>query len=187
MSSPIEIKGFKKRYRKTMVEIPSLRLEGRLIVLLGANGSGKTTLLKAMAGLLRYEGRITNTEQAIYVGTDTHIPSTFTVEEYCRFLATMTKDAPESLLRKLVRVFSLEGEMKKSLGELSQGNRQKVNLVQGLSAKKGPHLIDEPFSGLDKAARRALIDHLAQRTGRIIVATHELSFLARVPSRRYRL
>lgn len=187
MSCSIEVKGFKKRYRKTVVEIDDLRMEGRLSLLLGENGSGKTTLLKAMAGLLRHEGRITNTEGAVYVGSDPAFPSAFTVAEYFRFLSSLSGNVSEERIQGYLETFSLADETHKSMAELSKGNRQKVNLVQGFLEEKNLHLLDEPLSGLDKKARRALADHLSAREGRIVVATHELSFLARLSARRYRL
>ncbi len=187
MSRSIEIKGFKKRYRQAVVKMDEMRIEGRLSLLLGGNGAGKTTLLKAMAGLIRYEGRITNAESAVYVGSDPSFPSALSVAEYFRFLSSLAGDHDEERMRRLLGAFSLSDESHKSLAELSRGNRQKVNLVQAFLAKKELCLLDEPLSGLDKQARRVLADHLSQSRGRFIVATHELSFLAGLPSRRYRL
>ena len=57
----LEICGVSKRYGKVMANdnISFSVGPGEIAVLAGPNGAGKSTLIKSVAGLLRYEGRIT--------------------------------------------------------------------------------------------------------------------------------
>src|SRR6478752_6607433 len=65
----------------------------------------------------------------------------------------------------------------------SRGLRQKAAITLACVRPFQVWLVDEPFVGLDESGKKALItlfDEAAARGATLIVATHELSFVARV-------
>jgi len=78
--------------------------------------------------------------------------------------------------RALVRV-GLEGQAGETFGELSGGQRQRVLVARALVQDARVLLMDEPFTGLDRAASErleALIADLAAEGRGIVIATHDL-------------
>ena len=55
----IKILNLKKKYHDQIIlDVPSAKLEEKLIWLKGINGSGKTTLLKIAGGIIPFEGEV---------------------------------------------------------------------------------------------------------------------------------
>ncbi|MCL7988053.1 ATP-binding cassette domain-containing protein [Sphingobacterium sp. lm-10] len=75
-----------------------------------------------------------------------------------------------------VQVLGLEGQMDSQLIELSSGEHKKLQLVKALWRKPQLLIIDEPYTGLDKASRIALnkcIDELADTGVHLILLTND--------------
>lgn len=125
-------------------------------LLLARNGRGKTTLLKTIARILpALNGSVSSSGTIQFVDEDLRFDSEM-----------LPKQIFAALFKKPQRQFALEMAEKieldvdKPYGKLSKGNRQKVGLIVAESRTKcpGSHilLLDEPFSGLDFAAREAV-------------------------------
>ncbi|MDF1823935.1 MAG: ATP-binding cassette domain-containing protein [Verrucomicrobiales bacterium] len=133
-----------------------INLEPGRHLLLARNGRGKTTLLKSVAGIIpTLSGKISSTGTIQFVDED------------LRFDGEMTaKQIIKALFKKPQRQFAfemaekIELDIEKPYGKLSKGNRQKVGLIvaETRTQCRGNHilLLDEPFSGLDFAAREAV-------------------------------
>lgn len=82
----------------------------------------------------------------------------------------------------LGRSFALEDRLGELPATLSRGLRQKTSLVLGFVRPSSLLLIDEPFVGLDRPGRDALldlIDSAAEDGTAVVVATHQDDFLRR--------
>lgn len=133
-----------------------IRLKPGRHLLLARNGRGKTTLLKTIARIIpALEGQVGSCGTIQFVDED------------LRFDPEMKpRQIFAALFKKPHRLFALEMaekielDVEKPYGKLSKGNRQKVGLIVAETRTQcpGTHilLLDEPFSGLDFAAREAV-------------------------------
>jgi ABC-2 type transport system ATP-binding protein len=187
---PIEVSGLKKYYGdlKAVDGISFTVKEGEVFGLLGPNGAGKTTTIEMMEGLRERDGgdlKILGLDPWKN-GYELHkkigvIPQEFTFFEkttpreainYYAHLFGVKVDADQILKEVL-----LEDMAKHSFDSLSGGQKQKTGLA--LSLVNSPELLflDEPTTGLDPNARRAIwevIRGLKARGKTIILTTHYL-------------
>ncbi|MCB0686062.1 MAG: AAA family ATPase, partial [Saprospiraceae bacterium] len=85
-----------------------------------------------------------------------------------------------SRVGELIDLFELDPELKKKMGHLSGGNRQKVNLLLGLMYDSPVIILDEPSNGLDPRSHLNLKNFLRQevKNGKqILITTHLISFV----------
>lgn len=122
-------------------------------LLLARNGRGKTTLLKTIAGIIpSLSGRITCHGLVQFVDEDLRFDGELKPRQI--FSALFKNGQRQFAMDMAARI---ELDVEKSYGKLSKGNRQKVGLIvaEARTHRNGPQvlLLDEPFSGLDFAAR----------------------------------
>ena len=187
---PIEVTSLKKHYGdlKAVDGISFTVKEGEVFGLLGPNGAGKTTCIEIMEGLRERDGG-----EVKVLGLDPWkngyqlhqkigvIPQDFTFFEkttpreaiiYYADLFNVKVD-PDEILREVL----LEDSAKVHFDNLSGGQKQKTGLA--LSLVNSPELLflDEPTTGLDPNARRAIwevIRGLKAKGKTIILTTHYL-------------
>ena len=181
---------------------------GELVCLLGPNGAGKSTLLRTLAGL-----QPPLSGQLIIAGESL---ATLSAPERARQLSivlTDRLDAGNLTVRELVRLgrhphtgwlggLSAHDEAQvqaalvatgtaafapRPVGELSDGERQKVLLARALAQDTPVVLLDEPTAHLDlpnRVALMRLLHRLARQTGKaILLSTHELDLALQAADR----
>lgn len=165
------------------------RLE--LVVLVGHNGSGKSTLLRMIAGLLEptsgtitvdghEPGSIPARRATSYLGDDPVLYDDLSVDEHLAFIAALHEAPdPKPVADRLLERLALEGRRDDLPVRFSRGMRQKAAISIAFIRPFELLLVDEPFVGLDPAAREELRVMLAEASGSatVIVATHEMSFV----------
>jgi ABC-2 type transport system ATP-binding protein len=187
---PVEISSVKKAYGdiKAVDGVSFSVNEGEVFALLGPNGAGKTTLIEIMEGLRkRDEGDVKvlgidpwENGYALHskIGV---IPQGFTFFEkanpreaikYYADLFGVSVD-PNDILREVL----LEDSAGVLFENLSGGQKQKMGFA--LSLVNSPELLflDEPTTGLDPNARRAIcevIRGLRNKGKTVILTTHYL-------------
>jgi len=159
---------------------------GKCYVLIGENGAGKSTLLRILAGLLRpTHGTITvfgdeaPHEARARIGYMSHAPMLYdelTGQENLRYFASLYPDrnclAPAEALRQV----GLDPDLPRSLGQYSQGMRQRTSLARVLLPVPELLLLDEPFSNMDIESTRQMVELLAgfrQSSRTIVITTHQ--------------
>lgn len=168
---------------------------GQTVGFVGANGAGKTTTIRLMLGFLRPTAgsvhlmgcNMNDSRQAQSIrhqigfvpdsdGLDPILSGQRLLDE----LASLQK-APPVDRSKIVESLQLAPrDLKRPIGRLSRGTRQKINLIQGLQHRPQLLILDEPTEGLDPFAKRALFEllHKAKARGTtIFFSSHVLSEL----------
>ncbi|HUC35143.1 MAG TPA: ABC transporter ATP-binding protein [Gaiellaceae bacterium] len=168
--------GTKRVLRDLDLEVQS----GELLLVTGPNGSGKSTLLALMAGLLvPTEGEL---EVGLprgrigYLAHEALVYKELTALENLDLYGRLYH-VPErrETIGALLERFGLWGSRHQRVGSFSRGMQQRLALCRVLLHGPELLLLDEPYSGLDAAARMLVDDVLAESAGSrtLVVASHE--------------
>src|SRR5271167_4614368 len=169
-------------------------LAGTCTVILGENGAGKSTLLRLVAGLLTpTRGTVSvfsesPRQQRRRIAYMSHSPMLYdelTAMENLSYFAGLHREggcacvgSPEMALRAV----GLDPALKRPVGQYSQGMRQRASLARVLQSDPELLLLDEPFSNLDAASAKHMIELLADfrtwpvaggGTRTVILTTHQ--------------
>ena len=161
---------------KNILEDVSLTVApGAVICLMAPSGRGKTTLLRCIAGLEKPEsGEISDLPERIgYVFQEDRLCDGFSAVENVRLVTGKTLDEGE--IRRHLEELGLAGSLDQPTRELSGGMRRRVAIARAVCFGAGLLLLDEPFKGLDAAARTQTADYiLRHRKGAaILCVTHD--------------
>lgn len=159
---------------KRVLDDFSLTLSERgVTVLSGPSGCGKTTLLRCLAGLERpRSGSIQAPpphKTAVLFQEDRLFPWR-TVEQHLRDVL------PQSRWREVPRwlaLAGLSGEEGSLPASLSGGMRRRLALVRALALGGQLYLLDEPFTGVDPARVRHLMEALRSLDAPVLLSSHE--------------
>jgi len=159
---------------------------GGIVGVIGANGAGKTTLFKMMVGLESpTEGalEVGSTVQFAYVdqSRDNLDPEATVFDEISGGQEHMVVGNREIHARAYVASFGFKGsDQQKKVGEISGGERNRVQLAKVLRTGGNVLLLDEPTNDLDVDTLRALEDGLEGFPGCVVVISHDRWFLDRI-------
>ncbi len=187
MASGVELESVSKLYG-TFVALRkvSLRIEsGQCCVLLGENGAGKSTLLSLIAGLIRpTHGSVRIFGEKPHdarerIGYMSHAPmlyEEFSGAENLRYFVALYRERDCMMPEAALAAVGLDASLKRPVGQYSQGMRQRASLARALLAKPDLLLLDEPFSNMDAASAKQMLDLLARLRAQgktIILTTHQ--------------
>lgn len=189
-----------------VVEDISLSLPcGRLVCLLGPNGAGKSTLLRTLcgfqppiAGTVTISGSDITTMSAAEVArlvsvvlTDRPLTPSLTAAEmvgmgrapYTGFWGRLSDDDRRLVLEAMTTV-GIAPLATRRMGQLSDGERQKVLIAKALAQHTPVIVLDEPTAFLDypsKVAVMKTLARLAHDEGKtILMSTHDLELAAQL-------
>jgi ABC-2 type transport system ATP-binding protein len=184
--------GLAKSYgdRRALREVTFSAAPGELLAIIGPNGAGKTTLLQILAGALEpTSGRVSLDRRAVgWVPQQPAVYSKLTVRENLRLFARLERvpDVDGTVERMLVQA-GLADRAGDTLGTLSGGNQQRVNIAVGLLAAPAVLLLDEPSSSLDPRQRERLWEFVSAlaREGKttVVYSTHNVAEAERYADR----
>jgi ATP-binding cassette subfamily F protein uup len=161
----------------------------------GPNGSGKTTLLRLLSGRLQpgqtggagleATGEVVrgSTVQLGYLTQETPDidPGLRALEAAQQVSRSVRVGRGELSASQLLERFGLSGERQWTLvGDLSGGERRRLQLLLALMAEPNVLLLDEPTNDLDIDTLTELEDLLDGWPGSIVVVSHDRYFLERV-------
>jgi manganese/zinc/iron transport system ATP- binding protein len=169
---------------------------GEMIAIVGPNGAGKSTLLKAVLGIVKpLSGRVSvfgtplskARHRLAYVPQRASVDWDFPTRVIDVVMMGLYRDLGllrlvrshhrEKALRALDRV-GMADFADRQIGQLSGGQQQRVFLARSLAQDADLYLLDEPFSGVDAATERAIVDVLKQLRGEqrtVVCVHHDLS------------
>jgi ABC-2 type transport system ATP-binding protein len=167
--------------RRALQDVSFDAAPGELLAIIGPNGAGKTTLLQILAGALApTTGRVSlDPRQVGWVPQQPAIYSKLSVRENLRLFARLERVADvDGTVLRMLDLAGLSDRAGDSVGTLSGGNRQRVNVAVGLLADPAVLLLDEPSSSLDPRQRERLwqfVSALAHDGGTTVVySTHDV-------------
>ncbi|WP_462186367.1 MULTISPECIES: ABC-F family ATP-binding cassette domain-containing protein [unclassified Frankia] len=159
---------------------------GDRIGLVGVNGAGKTTLLRVLLGAVTPDaGRVrvgASVRPALLSQEIAELPAPLraleAVEQVGRVLEV--EKGRERTAGQLLEQFGLPSSRQWTrVGDLSGGERRRLQLLRLLMARPNVLLLDEPTNDLDTDTLTALEDLLDSWPGSLIVVSHDRYFLER--------
>ena len=161
--------------------------EGDRIGIVGGNGDGKSSLLSLLAGSVEPDdGRIMR-RGGTTIGT---LEQTDALDPEATVAHAVVGDVPEhtwasdARIRNIIRGLIADIPWDGRIGELSGGQRRRVDLARVLIGDCDVLMLDEPTNHLDVHAIAWLADHLKNRwpkkSGALLVVTHDRWFLDEV-------
>jgi ABC-2 type transport system ATP-binding protein len=188
----IEINQLSKYYHRALgiEEITFSVPQGDIFGFIGPNGAGKSTTIRILLNLIfPTSGRATifgldvvkdskKIRRRIgYVPSDANIYDRMKVAEFLNFGAAFYGvQNNSSRMKYLLGLFDLDP--RRTVHELSMGNRKKVSIIQALVHRPELLILDEPTSGLDPLIQSRFFDllHEENRNGTtILFSSHILS------------
>jgi ABC-2 type transport system ATP-binding protein len=190
MEVTLEVKDLKKFYGdlKAVDGISFSVNQGEVFGLLGPNGAGKTTTIEILEGLRRRDSGVVKVLglDPWDKGYDLHRKIGVIPQEFNFFEKTAPKEAIEYYAdlfgvrvdaERILKEVLLEDSAKNLFENLSGGQKQKMGLALSLVNSPDLLFLDEPTTGLDPNARRAIwevIRGLQSKGKTIILTTHYL-------------
>ena len=186
--SVIELKNVSKSYAdKTLINDLSLTVpKGSIIGIIGGNGAGKSTLFKMITGIEkpdRGEIKIGETVKIAYVEQlrDEMDNNHSVWESVSNGHEQIQIGGYEVSSRAYIGRFNFKGtDQQKKVGELSGGERGRLQLASTLKQGGNVLLLDEPSNDLDVETLRALEEALLNFPGCAMIISHDRWFLDRV-------
>ncbi|KAF0099334.1 MAG: ABC transporter ATP-binding protein [Rhodospirillaceae bacterium] len=158
---------------------------GGIVGVIGPNGAGKTTLFKMITGQDKPDTGTFSVGPTVKLGyvdqsRETLDPNKSVWEELSGGLDIIKLGTKEVSSRAYCGSFNFKGaDQQKKVGQLSGGERNRVNLAKMLKSGANVLLLDEPTNDLDVDTLRALEEALVEFAGCAVVISHDRWFLDR--------
>ena len=159
---------------------------GGIVGIIGPNGAGKTTLFRMIVGTEKPDAgelRLGSTVELAYVDQSREdLEADNTVfEEITGGTDRLVVGGREIHGRAYTASFGFKGsDQQKRVGDLSGGERNRLQLAKVLRRGGNVLLLDEPTNDLDVDTLRALEDGLLSFAGCAVVISHDRWFLDRI-------
>ncbi len=178
---------------------------GEVLGVLGPSGAGKSTLFRALVGeALPDEGAVVLDGREVtreplwkrarlgmgYVPQGPSVLWELSVEDnldtFARIAAVSPAGAPAPSVRRAAARVGLEERLGVRAGDLSAGERRRLELARALTRKPKVLVCDEPFAGVDPVGARRLGELLvaiAKEGSAVVLADHHVAEALAVCSR----
>ena len=190
----ITVSGLIKRYRGvTAVDDITFDVDdGQLFAFLGTNGAGKSTTIGCLTTTLAFDGGTVQVaghdvvsegekvrEQVGMVFQDSLLDPKLTVRENLALRATfahMDRTKAGRRIAELAELIELDDLLNKRYGQLSGGQRRRVDIARALLHEPRILFLDEPTAGLDPSSRAVVwrtVQELRRSSGlTVFLTTH---------------
>ncbi|MEO0130042.1 MAG: ribosomal protection-like ABC-F family protein [candidate division WOR-3 bacterium] len=175
----------KKFGDKTLFQDFSFTVDwGEKITIAGPNGSGKTTLLKIVMGKESPDSGEVVWHNLSKIG---YLPQVWDSPEDFITVDSLFSEEQKEIANHLIgtlKVMAMGNVFPKRLGELSEGQKRKIKLVQLILNKPNILILDEPTTHLDYQTVEFLEKALIEYNGTVILISHDRFLRDRVTTRR---
>ncbi|MBW9308178.1 ATP-binding cassette domain-containing protein [Lactobacillus delbrueckii] len=177
----LKVSHVKKSFKKLAV-LKDISLEtqaGELVHISGVNGCGKSTLFKIIVSLLKADSGEIHTDKDDYLGALIENPGFIEYEtawDNLTFLGHFNHRFQPEKTRDLLMAFDLDPDNPQSVGNYSEGMRQKLGITQAVMEEQNIILLDEPTRGIDKEGVDQFVNlmkDLRSKNETVIVASHD--------------
>jgi len=153
--------------------------------IVGANGTGKSTLLDILAGRLTPTTGTVEVGPTVVVGYYDQLGATLDLEARVRDLVAGPHGTPGSVDNiNLMRRFLFADDLPFArVGDLSGGERRRLQLLLVVSRRPNVLFLDEPTNDLDLDTLRVVEDFLEDWPGALALVSHDRTFLERTTER----
>ena len=172
-------------------------VKNKITLLTGPNGIGKSTLLKAIARLLKYEGMINYAGENIqkispgkyykHLGlifqhaNDQFLNVTVGEELALGFKTCQNPYFSQQQVNEALAALGLNGREDQVVYSLSGGQKKKLQILLMLMRGQETLLLDEPFTGLDPASLKTVLQLIKasqkEKPQTLLIVSHQLSGL----------
>ena len=156
----------------------------------GPSGCGKTTVLNLIAGyLVPHAGQVTTSGRVGYLLQDDALFTSLSAADNLAIQLGVGAWQPKrAQTRDLLGVVGLGALSGQPVASLSGGERKRLQLAMTMSQSPDILLLDEPTATLDDANKDILAGLLEEHFDGVcvVIATHDLDFLASLPGVRAR-
>jgi ABC-type sugar transport system ATPase subunit len=197
----LQVEGISKAFPgvQALAEVTMDVRQGEILALVGENGAGKSTLIKVLSGVYKPDkGRILiegqevtfrNPLESVQAGVSvvyqelSLVPNLNVAENMyggrppANHLGLMDTVAMKQKTDEMLSPYHVEFGARTSVGKLSLGNQQLVEIVKALSANAKILILDEPTSSLSLQEAKILFERLRQMKAQgiaIIYVSHHL-------------
>lgn len=191
----IDLEGAGVRYgdREVLRDVTWRIAPGERTGILGANGSGKSTLLGLIAGTVQPTmGRVKRGKTVRLGMLDQQFSQLADIggdrvrEVLARTKTTFKVDGKDLTPAQLLERLGLEREhLSTRVGELSGGQKRRLQLLLLLLSEPNLIALDEPTNDVDSDMLAAMEDLLDSWPGTLIVVSHDRYLLERVTDQQY--
>jgi len=191
-----------KRY-KNVIALEDLTLtfySGRRYGIVGPNGAGKTTFIKLVCGLLRptkgvirvfsldpWKDRVKILKRISVLHEETLLPHGEKVSKFLMFvgrLKGLSRDVAEKEAKNLLNRFGLRDKINSAIGNLSAGQKRRLELVSTFMGNPELIILDEPTRNVDPSGRRevmSIINELSREMEiSFIISSHSLMYIEEI-------
>ena len=174
--------------------------KGDFLGIIGPNGAGKTTLFQCMLGIIDdFEGEISLFGSDIrksksilkkigYVPQKKTVEQTFpaTVKEIVS-LGLIGTNIDKKFVDSVIDFVELDIYANKRIGELSEGQQQRVIIAKALVKQPELLILDEPTTGIDSASQERFYDLLTKlnrdKEITIVWSSHDMNAVERLANK----
>jgi ABC-2 type transport system ATP-binding protein len=181
---------YARRAGWTLHAVDQVVAPGETVVVLGRNGAGKSTLLQLAAGVLRPNRGTVRDRPAVVGWVPERFPADqpFTAGGYLHRMAEVRGLTDPAVVDRWIERLLLSEHAGTRLTDLSKGTAQKVGLAQALLVPPGLLVLDEPWEGLDAAARTlipGIVSEVTAAGGSVLVSDHRGEIISLVGARHW--
>ena len=157
---------------------------GERVGLIGPNGSGKSVFIRMLLGQENPDGGEIKIGPSVSIGHYAQEHETLNLEQTpldaVRYAGSMSESNATALLLRYLFTYQ---QVSQKIGELSGGERSRLQLALVVLSGANFLLLDEPTNNLDIASAEVLEQALEDFVGTVLVISHDRYFLDRTVER----